>query len=58
MMNTSIKADVIKASQQAYKSGYDPSLMNEDLQLAQEQAKSFVMMLLMKARNCSMQLCV
>lgn len=39
MMNTSIKADVIKASQQAYKSGYDPSLMNEDLQLAQEQAK-------------------
>lgn len=39
MMNTSIKADVIKASQQAYKSGYDPSLMNEDLQFAQEQAK-------------------
>lgn len=39
MQNTSIKADVIKASQQAYKSGYDPSLMNEDLQLAQEQAR-------------------
>lgn len=38
MMNTSIKADVIKASQQAYKNGYDPSLMNEDLKLAQEQA--------------------
>lgn len=36
--NTSIKADVIKASQQAYKSGYDPSLMNEDLLLAKEEA--------------------
>lgn len=40
MMNTSIKADVIKASQQAYKSGYDPSLMSEDLQQAQEQARA------------------
>lgn len=38
MMNTSIKADVIKASQQAFKSGYDPSLMNEDLAHAQEEA--------------------
>lgn len=38
MQNTSIKADVIKASQQAYKSGYDPSLMNEDLLLAKEEA--------------------
>ena len=37
--NTAIKADVIKASQQAYRNGYDPSLMNEDLQLAQEQAR-------------------
>ena len=37
--NTSIKADVIKASQQAYKNGYDPSLMNEDLQQAQEESK-------------------
>lgn len=36
--NISIKADVIKASQTAYKNGYDPSLMNEDLQLAQEEA--------------------
>lgn len=36
--NTSIKADVIKASQQAYKSGYDPSLMNEDLVLSKEEA--------------------
>lgn len=39
MMNTSIKADYIKASQQAYKGGYDPSLINEDLQLAREQAR-------------------
>lgn len=38
MQNTSIKADVIKASQQAYKSGYDPSLMNEDLLLAREES--------------------
>lgn len=38
MMNTSIKADVIKASQQAFKNGYDPSLINEDLKFAQEQA--------------------
>lgn len=38
MQNTSIKADVIKASQQAYKSGYDPSLMNEDLIQAKEDA--------------------
>lgn len=38
MQNTSIKADVIKASQQAYKSGYDPSLMNEDLIQAKEEA--------------------
>lgn len=37
--NTSIKADVIKESQRAYKSGYDPSLMNEDLQHAQIEAK-------------------
>lgn len=39
MMNTSIKADVIKASQQAYRNGYDPSLMDEDLQNAQIEAK-------------------
>jgi len=38
MQNTSIKADVIKASQQAYKGGYDPSLMNEDLIKAKEEA--------------------
>lgn len=38
MQNTSIKADVIKASQQAYKNGYDPSLMNEDLVQAKEEA--------------------
>ena len=37
--NVSIKADVIKASQRAYQNGYDPSLMSEDLQLAQEQAR-------------------
>ena len=36
--NVAIKADVIKASQQAYRSGYDPSLMNEDLQQAQQEA--------------------
>ena len=36
--NVAIKADVIKASQTAYKNGYDPSLMNEDLQLAQQEA--------------------
>ncbi len=39
MQNTSIKADVIKASQTAFKNGYDPSLMNEDLALAQEEAQ-------------------
>jgi len=39
MQNTSIKADVIKASQTAYKNGYDPSLMDEDLQNAQKEAK-------------------
>lgn len=39
MQNNSIKADVIKASQQAYRNGYDPSLMNEDLLNAQEEAK-------------------
>ena len=38
MQNTSIKADVIKASQQAYRSGYDPSLMNEDLTQAREES--------------------
>jgi len=38
-MNTSIKADVIKASQQAYRSGYDPSLMNDDLQQAMAEAR-------------------
>lgn len=38
MQNTSIKADVIKASQQAYKNGYDPSLMNEDLVFMKEEA--------------------
>ena len=39
MMNNSIKADVMKASQAAYKAGYDPSLMNEDLLNAQDEAK-------------------
>lgn len=39
MQNNSIKADVIKASQQAYRNGYDPSLMNEDLMLAQQEAR-------------------
>lgn len=39
MQNTSIKADVIKASQTAYKNGYDPSLMNEDLQQAQDESR-------------------
>jgi len=38
MMNTSIKADVIKESQKAYRNGYDPSLMSEDLVLAQEES--------------------
>lgn len=36
--NTAIKADVIKASQQAYRNGYDPNLIDEDLLLAQKQA--------------------
>mgnify|MGYP001657590459 CR=1 FL=1 len=39
MQNTSIKADVIKASQRAYKSGYSPELMDEDLMKAQQEAK-------------------
>lgn len=39
MQNTSIKADVIKASQRAYRAGYSPELMDEDLQKAQEEAK-------------------
>jgi type IV secretory pathway VirB4 component len=30
-MNTSVKADVMKESKKAYKGGYDPSLMNDDL---------------------------
>lgn len=38
MQNTSIKADVIKASQQAYKSGYSTDLINEDLVQAREDA--------------------
>lgn len=39
MQNTSIKADVIKASQTAYKNGYSPDLMDEDLLKAQQEAK-------------------
>lgn len=39
MQNTSIKADVIKASQTAYKNGYSPDLMDEDLIKAQQEAK-------------------
>lgn len=39
MQNNSIKADVIKASQQAYRNGYDPSLMDENLIQAQQEAK-------------------
>ena len=38
MQNTSVKADVIKASQQAYKSGYSTDLINEDLIQAREDA--------------------
>lgn len=40
MQNTSIKADVIKASQTAYKNGYSPDLMDEDLQKAQAESKA------------------
>lgn len=40
MQNNSIKADVVKASQAAYKAGYDPGLMNDDLLNAQEEAKT------------------
>lgn len=40
MQNNSIKADVVKASRDAYKAGYDPSLMNEDLLNAQDEAKT------------------
>ena len=36
--NNSIKADVIKQSQSALKDGYDPSLINEDLQNAKEES--------------------
>lgn len=39
MQNTSIKADVMKESQKAYRNNYDPSLMNEDLLQAQIEAK-------------------
>ncbi len=39
MMNTSVKADVIKASKRAFQGGYDPSLIDEDLQTAQAEAK-------------------
>ncbi|MBQ9708692.1 MAG: DUF87 domain-containing protein [Firmicutes bacterium] len=38
MQNTSIKADVIKASKEAYKSGYSPELMDENLKQAQAEA--------------------
>lgn len=37
--SVSVKADVIKESQKAYKNGYDPSLMNEDLMLAQDESR-------------------
>lgn len=39
MQNTSIKADVIKASQTAYRNGYSTDLINEDLQQAQVESK-------------------
>ena len=39
MQNTSIKADVIKASKQAYQGGYSPDLIDEDLQKAQMEAR-------------------
>lgn len=38
MQNTSIKADVIKASQTAYKNGYGTDLINEDLIQARDDA--------------------
>ena len=38
MMNTSIKADVMKASKNLYREGCDPSLMNEDLVQARNEA--------------------
>lgn len=38
MQNTSIKADVIKASQQALRSGYGTDLINEDLVQARDEA--------------------
>lgn len=37
--NVSIKADVIKAEQAAFRGGYSPDLINEDLQLAKEQSQ-------------------
>lgn len=36
--NNSIKADVINAMKAAYKGHYDPSLINEDLQIAREES--------------------
>lgn len=39
MQDTSIKADVIKATQQAYKAGYSPDLINDDLVQAQLESK-------------------
>ncbi|MBP3796158.1 MAG: hypothetical protein J6I46_00080 [Ruminococcus sp.] len=39
MQDTSIKADVIKATQQAYKAGYSPDLINDDLVQAQNESK-------------------
>ena len=39
MMNVSVKADVIKETKQAYKNGYDPSLINEDLITMREEAQ-------------------
>ena len=39
IQNTSIKADVINAQKSAYKGGYSPDLINDDLQLAQSEAQ-------------------
>lgn len=38
-MNTSVKADVMKESKKAYKGGYDPSLMNDDLLVMRDETQ-------------------
>lgn len=55
-MNTSVKADVMKESKKAYKGGYDPSLMNDDLLVMRDETQRLRHDVVVEGKSCSLLL--